>query len=154
MQEFIVSGTLSALIILLTCFLVYECMRIIWGILPHLKMPHRLRILVVILGVFGVHILNIWIYGIAYYLAIHYSSIGTLTGNTISAGIYHLDFWGCLYFSAVTYSTVGFGDITPEGGLRMLAGAQSLNGIVVIGWTVSFTYLAMERFWTGTNKNG
>jgi uncharacterized membrane protein YgdD (TMEM256/DUF423 family) len=154
MQEFFLSGLISAGLIVFTCLLVYECLRIIWGILPRLTIPHRMRILVVISGVFAVHIVNIWIYAIAYYLLIHFTDIGSLVSGTITGNHRALDFWGYLYFSAITYSTVGFGDVTPVGGLRMLAGAEALNGIVVIGWTVSFTYLAMERFWTGTHKNG
>ena len=65
-----------------------------------------------------------------------------------TSGIYHLDFFGYLYFSSVTYSTVGFGDVTPEGALRMIAGVEALSGFILIGWTVTFTYLSMEKFWT------
>jgi hypothetical protein len=32
--------------------------------------------------------------------------------------------------------------------LRLLAGAEALNGLVLIGWSASFTYIAMERFWS------
>ena len=110
-----------------------------------------MRILVVITGVFAVHIVNIWIYGIVYYLLVNFSDLGTLV-SSVTHVTSPQDFWGYLYFSAITYSTVGFGDITPVGGFRMLAGAEALNGIVVIGWTVSFTYLAMEKFWTGAHK--
>jgi hypothetical protein len=31
--------------------------------------------------------------------------------------------------------------------MRIVAGIESLNGLVLIGWSASFTYLTMERFW-------
>ena len=53
----------------------------------------------------------------------------------------------CLYFSAETYTSLGFGDLTPVGPVRLLAGVEALNGLLLIGWSASFLYLAMERFW-------
>lgn len=52
-----------------------------------------------------------------------------------------------LYFSAETYTTLGYGDVLPHGDLRLLAGLEALNGMLLIGWTASYTYLSMERFW-------
>jgi hypothetical protein len=53
----------------------------------------------------------------------------------------------CLYFSAETFTSLGFGDVTPVGPIRLLAGLEALNGLLLIGWSASFTYIAMERFW-------
>ena len=52
-----------------------------------------------------------------------------------------------VYFSAVTFTTVGFGDVIPEGPVRFLAGTEALCGFVLITWSASFTYLEMHRFW-------
>ena len=35
----------------------------------------------------------------------------------------------------------------------MLAGMEALNGLLLIGWSASYTYIAMERFW-GDHGNG
>ena len=29
----------------------------------------------------------------------------------------------------------------------MLAGGEALNGLLLIGWSASYTYISMERFW-------
>ena len=42
---------------------------------------------------------------------------------------------------------LGFGDVVPNGPLRLLAGAEALNGLLLIGWSASFLYLEMERWW-------
>jgi hypothetical protein len=45
------------------------------------------------------------------------------------------------------YTTVGFGDVSPVGPIRFLAGTSALTGFVMITWSASFTFLEMERFW-------
>jgi hypothetical protein len=47
----------------------------------------------------------------------------------------------------MSYTTVGFGDVVPVGPIRFLAGTAAITGLVLIGWTISFTALEMERFW-------
>ena len=53
----------------------------------------------------------------------------------------------CLYFSAETFTSLGFGDIVPTGSLRLLAGFEALNGLLLIGWSASYIYISMERYW-------
>src|SRR5262249_12789369 len=50
------------------------------------------------------------------------------------------DAWGllsALYFSAVTATSVGYGDIVPVGGARLLAIAESIAGLVIFGCVIS-----------------
>jgi hypothetical protein len=55
----------------------------------------------------------------------------------------------CVYRSAVCYTTLGLGDVAPVGNIRFLTGMESLTGFMLIGCSVSFTYLEMVRFWRG-----
>ncbi|MFD2270083.1 hypothetical protein ACFS07_00430 [Undibacterium arcticum] len=32
--------------------------------------------------------------------------------------------------------------------MRLLAGMEGLNGLLLIGWSASYIYIAMERFWS------
>ena len=51
-------------------------------------------------------------------------------------------------------ATLGFGDIYPVGDLRLIASVEALNGLLMLGWSASFIYLAMEKFWDrGRRKN-
>ena len=43
---------------------------------------------------------------------------------------------------------LGYGDMVPVGSVRLLTAAEALNGLVLLGWSVSFTYLIMQRYWT------
>ncbi len=146
MIEFLITGILGIFLIAICSLNIYEILRYIWGILPKLTWPPRARIFAVVVGVFTGHIINIWLFGVIYYTIIKLG-YGNLTGTAIERGEYALDIFGCIYFSSVTYTTVGFGDITAEAGLRMIASVEALTGFILVGWTISFTYLAMEKFW-------
>ena len=52
-----------------------------------------------------------------------------------------------VYYSVVSYTTLGLGEIYPLDGLRLLTGIESLIGLMMITWTASFTYLTMEKYW-------
>src|SRR6186713_108223 len=49
-----------------------------------------------------------------------------------------------LYFSLVTMTTVGYGDVTLEGAGRIISGIQAALGIVLFGWTTSIIFGAVQ----------
>ena len=51
------------------------------------------------------------------------------------------------YFSAVTFTTLGYGDITLSSDWRLLSGVQAINGILLIGWSTAFMYAVLHRSW-------
>lgn len=111
-------------------------------VLPRTKCSPRLRLLGVMLGLFGAHMLEIGFYGLAVFTLIHGLQVGSL-GGSVPASLA-----SCLYFSAETFSSLGYGDLVPQGPLRLLAGVEALNGLLLIGWSASFTYMTMARYWT------
>jgi hypothetical protein len=50
-------------------------------------------------------------------------------------------------YSAIVYTTVGFGDIVPVGPIRFMAGMEGLTGLVMITWSASYAFLEMHRDW-------
>ncbi|MGE0499281.1 MAG: ion channel [Ramlibacter sp.] len=130
------------LLIGLTTVIHYEVLRGLNANLPGLRVPNRTKVLVVIFVTFIAHAIEMAVYGMAIYALVRFLGAGALTG---SAGF---SFINCLYFSAETYTSLGFGDLTPVGPVRLLAGVEALNGLLLIGWSASYTYIAMERFWT------
>ncbi len=103
--------------------------------------PVRRRVLYGMFGVLGLHVLEIWIFGLALWGLVQWPACGHVAGDD------PLLFFDAIYFSAITFTTVGFGDLAPVGPIRFLSGTEALTGFVLIGWTVSFTYFEMERFW-------
>jgi Ion channel len=129
------------LLVLGTTLLHYEVLRALNTGLPLLRVPDRFKLLVVIVVTFVAHALEMLLYGLALYGLILHGGAGDLVGQGGSM------LERCLYFSAETYTSLGFGDLSPVGPVRLVAGVEALNGLLLIGWSASFTYIAMERFW-------
>lgn len=129
------------LLVIATSFFHYEVLRSLNVGLPRLEIPNRQKLLVVIIAAFLAHAMEMGIYGVSLYILVQWLNVGNLAG---AAGF---SISTCLYFSAETYTSLGFGDITPVGPVRLLAGVEALNGLLLIGWSASFTYISMERFW-------
>jgi hypothetical protein len=129
----------SVVLVIATILTLYETLRLTSAHLAELPLPPRARIIVVVLAAFVGHTLAVWTYAFAYWgLA---GQLGGFGGLPVD------DFMDCLYFSAVTYTSLGFGDHVPLSHVRLIAGVEGLNGLLLIGWSASFTYLAMERYW-------
>jgi hypothetical protein len=132
---------INIILVSLAVLIHYEMLFRLSRIIPRLKMRHRFRVVIGIFGSLLAHIIEIWIFAIGYYLMIHSGKFGTLTGN-ISHTI--LD---CAYFSFVTYTSLGIGDIVPEGNIRFVTGLEALTGLVLITWSASFLFIEMQKFW-------
>lgn len=54
------------------------------------------------------------------------------------------------YFSFVTFTTLGYGDITlTQHNWRILSGIEALNGILLAGWSTAFLFAVVQRTWKG-----
>jgi len=146
MQEFLTIGLIGTALMLLTSAVVYETLAVLWERLPRMRVGRR-RIAVVIGAIFIAHIVCIWIYGVAFYWLMHHLDVGGFEGASIADGNYGTDLFSMVYYSTVTYTSLGYGDIVPTRGFRFLAGIEVLNGLVLIGWTVSYAFIAMQKFW-------
>ena len=56
------------------------------------------------------------------------------------------DFETALYFSMVTFSTLGYGDILVAPHWRILAGLEGMNGFLLIGWSTAYLVSVSSRF--------
>ena len=136
------------MVIALTTLIHFEILNSLNTRLPALSIPSRSKLLIVIFGAFTAHALEIALYGLVRYGLIHFTGAGSLSGIGSSS------LENCLYFSAETFSSLGFGDLIPNGPIRLLAGVEALNGLLLIGWSASYAYLAMERFWGVASQHG
>lgn len=137
----LIVAAVCACLVVLTTALHYEVLRGLSETLPDLRIASRAKLLVVVFAAFLAHLAEILLYAVAIYALVRYAHLGTL-----GAGRFSLD--TALYFSAETYTSLGYGDVIPVGDLRLVAGVEALNGLLLIGWSASYTYIAMERFWS------
>ena len=109
--------------------------------LAHREGPRRPRVLYAVLGAVGLHIAEIWIFGLGIWALLHLPDAGAIVGVGTSPLL------DAIYLSAVTFTTVGFGDLAPSGPIRFVIGTEALLGFVLLTWSASFTYLEMEKNW-------
>jgi hypothetical protein len=129
------------LLLVATTVLHYEVLRLLSFSIARLAIQPRAKLLVVVFGTFVSHALHVVLYAFGYALLADVMKLGSLGGGSNA-------FIDYVYFSAETYTSLGFGDMTPVGPLRLIAGAETLNGLLLIGWSASFIYISMERFWS------
>jgi hypothetical protein len=55
------------------------------------------------------------------------------------------------YFSAITFATIGYGDITLSGKWRLASAIEGVNGILLFGWTTAFLFKVSEILWFSRN---
>ena len=137
-----------ALVILVNCIVVAVVVAIHYEFLYNLTtrnrflpFKHRTRIVFSVFAALVAHALEVWVFAIAYYYMNLAERWGHLEGN------FDGSLMDCAYFSFTIYTTLGFGDIVPQGDIRYLTGIESLTGLVLITWTASFLYLEMQRHW-------
>lgn len=99
---------------------------------------HRSRMLAmntVVIGVFAVLTAEVWLWAASFTL------IGVVD-----------DFETALYFSTITFSTVGYGDVVPYPEWRMLAALEGVKDFLLIGWSTAYLIAAGMR--VGPFKSG
>lgn len=50
-----------------------------------------------------------------------------------------------IYFSAVTFTTLGYGDVVLDGSRRLLSSFEAVNGIMMFGWSTAIVIAAVQR---------
>ncbi|MDA7949666.1 MAG: potassium channel family protein [Hyphomicrobiaceae bacterium] len=80
-----------------------------------------------VLGVFLFHTVEIWLWAALYMLLGEFS-----------------DLERALYFSTVTFTTLGYGDITLSPRWQMLSGLEAANGIILFGVSTAFIFAVLR----------
>ncbi|MDD9889400.1 MAG: potassium channel family protein [Gammaproteobacteria bacterium] len=137
----ILSLAINTLLVTAVVIIHYEMLRLLSKVIPKLQIKHRLRVVIGVFGTICAHIVEVWIFGLAFYYMVQSGQFGSLGGNFDGSLI------DCVYFSFTNYTTVGYGDIEPFGAIRFLAGLEAITGLSLITWSASFMFWEMTKFW-------
>jgi hypothetical protein len=99
-----------------------------WSRLQQHVLGQTIALLTAVLGLFFIHTIEVWAWAALY---LFLEIVPT--------------FEDALYFSTVTFSTVGYGDITPPPAWRLLCALEGVNGFLLIGWSVAYLVAASTR---------
>lgn len=96
--------------------------------------PHDSRIgqaaiiLLVVFGIFAAHTIEVWLY------AMLYMALGEARA-----------FEEALYFSTVTFMSLGYGDIVLSPKWRVVSAIESANGVILVAWSTTFLFSVTQR---------
>ena len=92
------------------------------------RQSRMIAMVLVVLGLFFAHTIEVWLWAIAFW-----------TLNAIP------NFETALYFSATTFSTLGYSDVHITDTWRLLASLEGIDGFLLIGWSTAFLVAASTR---------
>ncbi|WNJ99909.1 potassium channel family protein [Thalassospiraceae bacterium LMO-JJ14] len=124
---------------LLCAFFHYEVLTGMSRFIPGEGRVVRPIFLLIMAIVVVAHFAEIVLFAMTFYLLQETWDIGHIDGEF--TGI----FFDYVYFSAVTYTSLGLGDVWPHGPLRLVTSIEALTGLILIGWTVWFSYPIVRR---------
>ena len=137
-------GTMVCLMITMalvigTVLVHYGGLNLIIGVCDRIPGQRRLRIAEMVTGILMLHLVEIGLFAAGFRLLAWDDPAGGLSGQQA------LNWGDYFYFAATVYTTVGFGDLVPQAGLRLLSAFTSLTGLVMITWSASLTFVEMQR---------
>lgn len=97
-------------------------------------------IAVLMIGIITLHVLESALYAAGYWIGLSYLDIGAFEGMA------DINFMNVLYYSIVTYSSLGLGDAYPTGHLKFMTGIQALNGFLAISCSASVMFVWMKDY--------
>jgi hypothetical protein len=89
------------------------------------------------------HALKLVVLLFAVLLLLHLMQVG------LWALLYHWqvgwDFNTAIYFSTVTYATIGYGDVVPPREWRLVAVMEGLTGVLMLGWSSAMVFALVTQ---------
>ena len=94
----------------------------------HFSLKRAAAILVIVIALFTLHGIEIWLYA-AVYLAI--------------GAVQNLE--AAVYYSTITYASIGFGDSEMARPWRLVGAIEGINGVLLLGWSTAFFVTVVAR---------
>ena len=132
----LINITIAAVLMLVTTLIHAVGMQIALGAVRNKKnrlrqrlcKAHSYAIGEVIIVMFYISLLEVWVWGIVYV------ALDAIDG-----------FEKAFYFSMVTFTTLGYGDIVLDEQWRLLSSFEAANGIIMFGWTTAIVLYAVQH---------
>lgn len=137
------------LAIIMAAILIAVCTAIHYGVLkfssqfvtPSRHPGHCLGVAVA--SIVLAHILEALLYATGFWVAVHNFQVGDLVSSS-SNGSASLTFMDYFYFSLVNYTTLGRGDLMPNGHLQFMTAMEAFHGFLLITMSGTFVLQIMN----------
>ncbi len=118
--------------VLIHAFGILEVTRIVGIVADRFRLEGRhartIAMTIIVLGMLVVLTVEVWLWAVVHF------AIGSFA-----------DFETALYFSIVSFSTLGYGDVIPPPQWRIFAALEGINGFLLIGWSTAYLIAAGIR---------
>ena len=112
---------LAFLLVSLTFLFHYRVLLWLGSKTPRFGLSTQAQVLVIVVTLFLVHIAEIGMYAITYGVSVSVLGLGVFEGEVVT------DAMSYLYYSGVIYTTLGLGDIEPQGHIRFITAIDPLG---------------------------
>lgn len=143
--------TISVLISFTVAFFHYEVLGFLTLKIAKIKKVRKIHVLFSMLALTSTHMVSILLYSFIYYIMINWLKVGNLVNIDVTS-FDTTSMHDLIYYSITVYTSLGFGDIVPTGGMRILSGLETLNGLILVAWTASYAYLVMSKYWAAKHS--
>lgn len=141
MKHYIESVVTIVAIPFVTTFIFYEVLAVVMKLITRRNMTPRVLLSFLWAGILMAHTISIFLYGLVYWYSVEWFAYPPLEGVDVKG------FFSYVYYSAVTYASLGLGDIYPRGMLRLISSIEVVNGLTLIAWSAMFTYFSVQKMW-------
>jgi hypothetical protein len=121
-----------SLTVLIHTFGLIAVTHVMGWLVAHFRMHGRrsrvMAMITVVFGLFAVLTVEVWLWAMFYLIIGAFRDLAT-----------------ALYFSTVTFSTLGLGDVLPPERWRLLSALEAINGFLLIGWSTAYLIAASTR---------
>ena len=130
--QFLVGGIVSVCTITIHSLVMTVVVRV-GGVLSTKKRSHpSLRLIITMIATVSVlmaaHVLEVFVWSLAYSIV-----------DAAPAGT------NLVYFAFVNYATLGYGDVVPVEGWRLLGPITAMNGALMFGWSTAVIYEVLQK---------
>lgn len=143
----LIIGGASIAVVIMVVMIHYEASALLTRVTERRSdVAQRPRFLFLIFGLLAAHLVEICVFAVGAWAMMALPGAGSLhwIGTADQPSVAVFDF---LYLSMVTYTTLGYGDLVPDGPISFLFGLESLTGFVLITWSASLTFIEMQKHW-------
>lgn len=132
---------IGTIIVILTIWVNYEVLNLVWKFLPKIEKNPRSSIIYIMIAIIAGHTFAVWIYGFGYLMIANIFYKELLMEQGFDGFIKYL------FASAQIYSSFGNAELFNQSTMRFLASIEVLNGVVMVAWTFSLTYAVIDKTW-------
>ena len=131
-QLLIGAATITSTVVIhvfgIICLIAWMRKQETWIRQTHPYMRIMITLITTIIGLFVIHTIEIWLWAALYMYLGEFKEFGR-----------------ALYFSTVTFTTLGYGDVTLSEKYRLLGSLEAVNGIILFGVSTAIAFAALRR---------